>query len=388
MNKMPRRKPLKVMHLINDLGSGGAQKIIFDLVREIDRERFLPIVGLWGKKWGHEMIEHFVGSNIEVVDFQARSKFDLKSLYSIYSYLSRNSIDILHTHLFLMHVIGRLAGKWAKVPWIVSTHHNLLQANNMGTRVLERLTSPLSDVTTSVSRAAQKSHFSTSEEFSVDGLRSGRKHFTIYNSVNTEEIKRTARNVNIGQTRHELGLNDEFVFACVGRLHPSKGHKYLIEAVAHLRETHPSIRLLIVGDGPLQKEFIEQAHARGLREQIYFLGYRDDVYTILAASDALVQPSLFEGFGLASAEAMACGLPVISTDLPSIAEVVLHEKTGLLVPPGDSHALSKAMATFVDNPALAATYGAHGKQRVEEMFSSEVIAQQYEVLYNTLFEMS
>lgn len=383
---MPRHEPLKIMHLINDLGCGGAQKVILNLVRGIDRESFLPIVGLWGKKWGHEMIEYFVGSNIEVVDFQARSKFDLKALSSLHRYLSRNSIDILHTHLFLMHIMGRIAGKCARVPRIVSTHHNLLQSNHKVSRFFEKPTSPLSDVTTVVSRAAQESYFSTSELFSVEALRSGRKHFTIYNSVNTEDINRAVGNTDIRQVRDELGLKDEFVFACVGRLHPSKGHKYLIEAVDHLRETHPFIRILIIGDGPLQKELIEEAQARGLHEQINFLGYRNDVYRILAASNALVQPSVFEGFGLASAEAMACGLPVISTNLPSIAEVVRHKRTGLLVPPGDSLALSKAMATFVDNPVLAATYGANGKQRVEKMFSSQAIVQQYEALYETLVE--
>lgn len=380
------KRPLKILHLINDLGCGGAQRVIYDLVTAIDKDNFLPIVGLWGKKWGHEMIEYFAESNIEVVDFHARSKFDPKALYSLSRYLSRNSIDILHTHLFLMHIMGRIAGKCAKVSRIVSTHHNLLQSNHKVSRFFEKLTSPLSDVTTVVSRAAQESYFSTSELFSVEALRSGRKHFTIYNSVNTEDINRAVGNTDIRQVRDELGLKDEFVFACVGRLHPSKGHKYLIEAVDHLRETHPFIRILIIGDGPLQKELIEEAQARGLHEQINFLGYRNDVYRILAASNALVQPSVFEGFGLASAEAMACGLPVISTNLPSIAEVVQHEKTGILVPPGDSLALSKAMATFVDNPVLAATNGANGKQRVEKMFSSQAIVQQYEALYETLVE--
>jgi len=323
---MPRHEPLKIMHLINDLGCGGAQKVILNLVRGIDRESFLPIVGIWGKKWGDEMIQYLIQSNVEVVDFQAQSKFDPKALSSLYRYLSRNSIDILHTHLFLMHIMGRIAGKCARVPRIVSTHHNLLQSNHKVSRLFEKLTSPLSDVTTSVSRAAQESYFSTSEEFSVEALRSGQKHFTIYNSVNTEDINRAVGNTDIRQVRGELGLKDEFVFACVGRLHPSKGHKYLIEAVDHLRDTHPFIRILIVGDGPLQKELIEEAQVRGLHEQINFIGYRNDVYRILAAGNALVQPSIFEGFGLASAEAMACGLPVISTNLPSIAEVVQHEK--------------------------------------------------------------
>ena len=101
---------------------------------------------------------------------------------------------------------------------------------------------------------------------------------------------------------------------------------------------------------------------------------------------AVAQPSLFEGFGLAGAEAMACGLPVISTDLPSISEVVDHERTGLLVSPGDPRALSKAMAMLADNPALAVDYGAIGRKRAEEMFSSRAVTQQYETLYKTLID--
>jgi glycosyltransferase involved in cell wall biosynthesis len=375
------------MHLINDLGSGGAQRVIMNLAREIDREDFLPIIGIWGKKWGHELIEHAKQSNVEVIDFQAKSKFDFKSFYNIYSYLSKNSIDTLHTHLFRMHVIGRIAGKCAKTPWIVSTHHNLFQSNHIILRLLEKLTSPLSNVITSVSRTAQETYFKTSEAFSAEALVSGRKHFTIYNSVNTEDIQRILKNVNIGQMRRELGLKNEFVFACVGRLHSCKGHKYLIEAVEILRNTHPSVRILVVGDGPIHKELKKEVQVRRLGEYIHFLGYREDVYKILAVSNTLIQPSIFEGFGLAAAEAMACGLPVISTSLPSIAEVVLHEKTGLLVPKADSGALAKAMATLIDNPELAATYGAYGRQRAKEMFSSQVITQQYEALYKTLIEI-
>jgi glycosyltransferase involved in cell wall biosynthesis len=187
--------------------------------------------------------------------------------------------------------------------------------------------------------------------------------------------------------RRELGLKGEFVFTCVGRLHSSKGHKFLIEAVDILHSTHTSFRILIVGDGYLKKELMQEVQKRGLNRQIHFLGYRNDVYTILAASNALVQPSIFEGFGLAAAEAMACGLPVISTNLPSIAEVVQHEKTGILVPKTDPGALAKAMAAFIENPQLAANYGTYGNQRANEMFSSRVITRQYEALYKTLIEM-
>lgn len=346
----------------------------------------MPIVGLWGKKWGHEMIDLFLESNIQVVDFKASSKFDPKAIFSLYNYLANNSIDILHTHLFLMHVIGRITGRIAGIPKLVATHHNLRQSNNIIMRFFERVTASWSDVTTSVSMAAQESFFSTSEYFSVEALCSGRSRFTIYNSVDTDEIQREIGNVKISEVRHELDLQDEFVLACVGRLHPSKGHKYLVEASEHLYKTHPEVRILVVGDGPLEKILVKEVHARGLGDYIKFLGYREDVYRILAACNALVQPSIFEGFGLAAAEAMACGIPVVSTNLPSIAEVVQHKMTGLLVSPRDSRALAEAMAAFADNPGLVATFGKNGKKRVEEKFSSQVITRQYEALYKTLIE--
>ncbi len=382
-----KASPLRVMHIVNDLGYGGAQKSILELVRRIDRTIFHPVVGLWGKRWGHAMIRFFAESDIEVVDFGARRKFDLKALYAMYKYLAENSFDILHTHLFLMHGLGRIAGKLARIPRIVSTHHNLRQANHPLLGVLEKATLPFCDATISVSSAAQETYFRKSEMFSARALFSGRKHFTIYNSVDTDEIKRRVKKANVEQTRFDLGLTDNYVFICVGRLHPHKGYTYLIRALDQLRKIHPDVRLLIAGDGVLRAELAEETAARGLGNYINFLGYRDDVYELLKCSDALVQPSVFEGFGLASAEAMACGLPVISTNLPSIAEVVLHGATGILVPPEKPAALAKAMQNFIENKNLANTYGVNGKKRVEEIFSSKVVTRQYETLYQTLAAM-
>ena len=380
-------KKIKILHLINDLGCGGAQKVIYNLLCEIDRKRFLPVIGIWGRKWGHEMVEQFSDSNIEVVDFEAHSRFDPKSINSLYKYLSKNHVDILHTHLFLMHIIGRVVGRSAGIPRIVSTHHNLLQSNNAILRVLEKLSLPLCDVTTSVSRAAQKSYYSVYKDFTIDALHSGNRHFTIYNPVNTDDIQKTLKKENREEIIEELGLQDKFVFSCVGRLHPSKGHTYLFAAVEQLRNIHPNIKILIIGDGPLAEELKEEARSKRLDKVINFLGYRNDVFHILSASNALVQPSVFEGFGLASAEALACGIPVISTTLPSIAEVVQDKKSGLLVPPGDVYALAKAMAYLIENPDIAAVYGQTGRQFVEDRFSSTTITRQYEDLYQTLAEM-
>ena len=381
-----KRVPIKIFHLINDLGYGGAPHTLFNLLEGIDKTRFTPVVGLWGSFYGSEMIEKFRLIGIKVIDFKARKKFDLHSLFKIYKYLSTNSIPIIHTHLFLMHIMGRIAGKAAGTPGIISTHHNLKKSNNLVSRFFEKITSPISDVTISVSRAAEETYFPSSVPFTVRNFCAGQRHFTIYNGVDSQKIDQTLRAVNIEQVKSEFGLESEHIFTCVGRLHPSKGHRYLIEAAGHLKRTHPSFKLLIVGDGILKGELLQLISSKGLSEHIRFLGYRKDVYRILAVSNALVQPSIFEGFGLAAAEAMACGLPVISTNLPSIAEVVRHEETGILVPPADPWALSTVMARLMDHPKLATAYGANGRRRVEKLFSNNVITKQYETLYRMLIE--
>ena len=294
-------RPAKVLHLINDLGYGGAQKVVLNLVKDMDRKEFVPIVGFWGGFFGSDMVEQFLESDIRLVDFRAEKKFDLLSIRRLIRYLSTNSIAILHTHLFLMHIVGRVAGKCAGTPWIITTHHNFRNTNHLLLRLIERISSPLSDITTYVSGAAQKTYCRESVQFSADAACLGKKHFTIYNSVNIDEIRNVKNNCDKVQIRKELGLQEqEYTFVCVGRLHPSKGHRYLIEATGRLKRTHPSFKLLIVGDGILNDELLQLVSSKGLSGDIRFLGYRDDVNRILAVSNALVQPSIFEGFGLAS----------------------------------------------------------------------------------------
>ena len=378
-----RQSPhIRVMHLVNDLSYAGAQRIILDMVREIDKSRFEPVVAMWGGR--KELLKEFVSLNIEVIDLRGGRKLDIRAAQRLYKYLKKKPVDILHTHLFHMHIIGRLAGKLAKVPWIVSTHHNFRQSNHPIMKFGERVTRSLTDVTTAVTYAAEESYFPTGEYFTVQGLLSGRKHFTIYNSVNMDEVDRTRKHDNKQSKRYKLGLGQEIILVCVSRLHPVKGHLYLIDAMNMVREIYPELLLLIVGDGELRKELSNKVRAYGLEKYIRFLGYRSDVYDILFASDIFVLPSVYEGFGLAIAEAMAFDLPVVATDLPSIREVVVHEKTGLLVPPRNPAALAGAILRLMESPSLAKSYGHNGRQRVEDLFSLKMITRQYEDLYKEL----
>jgi len=167
----------------------------------------------------------------------------------------------------------------------------------------------------------------------------------------------------------------------VGRLVPYKGVDVLIDAMAHVNAT-----ALILGDGPLRDALQQRAGALGISNRVAFLGglEDDEVVAHLHACDAFVLPSLTrqETFGVVQLEAMACGRPVISTDLETgVPWVNQHERTGLIVRPGDSRALADACSRLLGEAALRQKYGAAGRARVESEFTVAAMVKATTALY-------
>jgi len=382
MNKSDSK--IRILYLIYQLGYGGAQRLILDLIRNLDRSLYEPVVAMWGGR--REIVDDFQKIGVEVVDFGGRGKLDLRALWRLYRYLSEEPVDIFNTHLPHAHVVGRIAGKLAGVPWIVATHQNVYSANHPVTRVVDVRTTWMDDFVTAITQGVEESFFADSKVFSPELLWEGRTHFTIYSGVDVEKIDRAIADLDPERKRKELGLkNEEYVFACAARLHPNKAHRYLIDAVARLQSAYSDFQVLLLGDGPLEEELKGRVRRLNLGHSIRFLGYRDDVYEIFAASDAFVLPSINEGFGIAVAEAMAAGLPVIATEIPAVVEVVEDRETGLLAPARDAGELAKAMSTYIEIPKLGLMHGRQGRKRVEAMFSIQEVAKNYEMLYSKMY---
>ncbi len=171
----------------------------------------------------------------------------------------------------------------------------------------------------------------------------------------------------------------------VGRLVYYKGLELLLDAVAEV----PEARLEIVGDGPLRDRLRARAEDPALRGRVRLHGELDDadLRAVMARCGALVLPSLrrSETFGLVQIEAMAAGLPVISTQLPTgVAEVNVHERTGLLVPPGDRAALAGALGEVLRDPARARRWGEAGRARARDRFGHTRMVEALEAWYATL----
>jgi glycosyltransferase involved in cell wall biosynthesis len=167
----------------------------------------------------------------------------------------------------------------------------------------------------------------------------------------------------------------------VANLRPEKAHEVLIDAAATLRQRHPQLEFWIVGDGPRRDELTALAAARGLTAHMHFLGHREDVPALLAASDLYVLPSRSEAFPNALIEAMAAGLPVVATTAGGIVELVQDGVTGRLVPPDDAHALASAVGSLVDDPVRAGAMGSAGRAMVEARFSFDRMVAGFEALY-------
>ena len=180
----------------------------------------------------------------------------------------------------------------------------------------------------------------------------------------------------------------EIVIGTAGRLVELKGIEYLIRAVAALRREFPALRVEIAGSGPQRAKLEEEVARAGLVEQVKFLGWIDDIGSVLSRWDVFVMPSLEEGFPIAAMDAMAGGLPVVATAVGGVPELIEDEKSGWLVPPRDVEALASRLRLLLGDPDLRHSVGAAAYARVRDHFSAAQMARGFGQLYDELLGKS
>lgn len=188
-------------------------------------------------------------------------------------------------------------------------------------------------------------------------------------------------------TRAALGLTDGPLLLTVARFTPQKGHSTLLEAVPQVLERHPAARFVWVGDGPDFGAMQEAMQTAGLGDAVTLLGQRDDVPNLLAAADLMVLPSLFEGLPLVLLEAMAAGVPVVTTAIGGSAEAV-GKAHPYLAAPGDAAALATAIIGALNDPAAAKASGEAGRQRFNQHFLASRMAAQTADIYASVMAPS
>jgi glycosyltransferase involved in cell wall biosynthesis len=179
------------------------------------------------------------------------------------------------------------------------------------------------------------------------------------------------------RTSLSLTPDRQLVFTAA-RLHPQKGLHHLLAAAAHV----PGAVFLLAGEGPERTALEAESRRLGIADRVMFLGHRRDIPQLLQCCDLYVLPSLFEGLPVSVLEAMAAAKPVIATAIGGTDEAVVHGETGLLVPPGDSVELARAMQLVLTNRSLADRFGQAGRARVEREFSAQAMIDRVILLYD------
>jgi glycosyltransferase involved in cell wall biosynthesis len=180
---------------------------------------------------------------------------------------------------------------------------------------------------------------------------------------------------------HELGWTDKTIIAVVGRLEVVKGHEFLIRALTSLKPIYPQLRCLVVGDGRIRDILELQIADAGLGDIIHFAGFRDDVNTLLQASDIFAIPSLSEGLPYALLEASAQKVPVLASAVGGMAQLLRHKETAYLVPPSDAPALAEGLRWLLDNVDKRQAMAEAAYQHVKQAYSIEALLEQTLAVY-------
>jgi sugar transferase (PEP-CTERM/EpsH1 system associated) len=355
---------ITVMHLITELESGGAQSALLRLVAGQDRSRFTPVVLCLYN--GDRLVARQIRSlGVEVIDLGMTRKWRLDAFWRLWRQLRRVRPVILHTWMFHANIPGRLLGRLAGVPHIISSERTMGQEGGARRR-LNRWTGRLADRIICVSQNV--ADFAAKEI----GLPTDRL-VVIQNGIDTNLFRPTPAQATKAA--------DQLTIGYVGRLEKVKGVNFLIDAFAALVAQHPHLQLQLVGDGSERRALEQQVQTLGLGDKVHFLGIRSDMPALYPTFDLFVLPSLWEGMPNVALEAMACGVPVIATNTGGTPEVVQDGKSGLLAPPGDAVALAQAMATLINNAEQRCQLAQAGRHFVEQTFSINQTVAQTVALY-------
>jgi glycosyltransferase involved in cell wall biosynthesis len=331
---------------------------LFRLLERLDRREFQPLVACYYNGDGR-IAQKICSLGITVVDLGMSSKWRIEALIRLYRLFVDERPTILHSWMFHANLPGRLLGRLAKIPIIISSEHTLGQEGHL--RIwLNRLTAPLADRVICVSHSiASYAH----ETIHVNP----NKLTVIPNGVDETSFQNLPPKTQARLAFH-LPANCT-VIGAIGRPRPVKGYSYLLQGFASLAERHPKTHLLFVGEGPGRRDLIQQANSQNLSGRVTFLDDQEDIPSLLAALDIVSIPSLSEGMPVVALEAMAAGLPVVATHVGGTPEVVEDGATGLLVPPARPEALAEALEQLLVNPALREKMGRAGQARVSSKFS-------------------
>lgn len=375
-----------MLHLIEGLGSGGAERALYNVLKHLDPARVRSTVVSVNDQLDF-WTEPIRALGIEVLTLRCRNHRDIPAGIARFRRLLRERRpDLVHTQLFPANIIGRVAAKLAGVPAITTVQiveyapeawsTPSLRVKRLVARAVDRWTAHLHCAAViAISETVKRS---ASEDLHVAAA----KIDLIPNGVDFADLDDFPRGRPL---RDELGLGaHDFVLLNVARTVPEKGMQYAIPALRQILERHPNAHLVCAGANTNRAwlSFLQnEAQAHGVAGHVHFLGERQDIPHLLRECDLFLFPSTVEGQGVALLEAMALGCACVTSDIDVLAEIVTEDVDGWLVPVKNADALAERVSALLADPEARARAGRTAAENVRRRFSAAIAAEKLTAVY-------
>lgn len=363
MTNLTRKvKKVKILYIIDKMRPAGAQNHLAEVLSGLDKARFeAKLVTL--EELGVGRIYGLSG---------------IRGLVRLTKMIRREKFALVQTYLFSENILGVLAAKLAGAPVIITGRRDtgMLREGKWQHILAYRLTNPLVSKIVCVSEAVRRVVLKK-ERVRPDKVE------VIYNGVDIEKFQRF--NVSTNQGKTALGIKEnELVVGMVANFSWIKGHEVLLAVAPLVAKEVPSVRFLLIGDGPLLQRIKYQVSSIKLEDKFVFLGKRTDVPGLLSIMDISLNLSYSEGMSNTILESMAAGVPVVATAVDGNLETVLDGETGILIPVKDASSTAKAIIRLLKDEGLRKAMGENARRIAAEKFDSKIMINKMESLYTSL----
>jgi glycosyltransferase involved in cell wall biosynthesis len=373
-------KKFRILYLTTTSQLYGAEKMVYELAKRINKDRFEPMVCTIKDDLDNQLLSQLRKEGVKTACLKIEKKWEVWKTIHFFSIIKSFKPDILQSFLFFDNILARIFGKFMSIPVIISGQRNVEIHRSQLRNFIDRVTLPLADYIVSNSKAGKQILVNREK---IDE----KKIEVIYNGIDIQDFNKKQKADLADLFTSESFFSNKFIVGFIGSLTQQKGLNVLFEAAAELKEKSLNIILVLIGEGKRKQELEQLTKELGIEDIVYFTGYRDMGWKFMRLFDVLVSPSLWEGMPNVVIEAMAQGIIVVATNVGGIPELIEEGKDGFLVESKNIHALVDKISYIFNLPEeKRIEIRENAQKKIIKNYSIEKMVREYESLYQDLLQ--
>jgi glycosyltransferase involved in cell wall biosynthesis len=365
-------KKIRVLYIVDHLGRGGAQEIVFQLCKSIDRERFIPSVLVLYPGGAYLQKLMFLGVPIHFLIPSRNILLIPRLIFRLLNFLQKRDFDLVHIFLSGSFALAVPVAKLKGLPIV----HSVLSVRSQPPNWYYLLMA-LYQSMVSVYLGLEET------ELRQVGIKYQKIKMTEV-LIDLNETFNLVHDQNMQIPNVDLNKGDLVVLSA-GRLHPDKGHDYAIRAWPSVLHEYPSAKLLIAGTGTEEGNLRNLIQKLNLSNSVFLVGYRQDLICIFSRTDIFLRTSVNEGTNLVTFMAMSAQLPIIAFSTRVPKDYVIHDYTGWVIPL-DEGALGNAIIHLAGDPNLRDRLGMQARISLKAYYNSAMVISYHQELYSAIYK--